>query len=211
MSWAPSVFTRALVGWTPNRSGGSDADRFVSLDELYAHVHDEVTRVNPNQTPQKWLFDVRGDLSVARRATPVTVPSNSRPGSRTRSRAWSSWERASAIEPLAAILRGSHPGRALAAKIALERLATEDDSLRVRQGAFEALASVRSRLADNGPSAVAPAAVASVEPAPSQAPRHRRPNERLRRDPVGRISLDDTPRPCAEPLVPRNSASRPTG
>jgi hypothetical protein len=135
VSGSPSVFTRALVDGLRTGEADRDADGYVSLDELYAHVHDEVTRVNPDQTPQKWLFDVTGDLHVARRATPVTVPSELPAEVMDSLERLAPWERESAIEPLAVILRGSHPGRALAAKIALERLAAEDDSQRVRQAA----------------------------------------------------------------------------
>ncbi len=138
-SSSPSVFTRALVDGLRTGEADRDADGIVSLDELYAHVHDEVTRVNPDQTPQKWLFDVTGDLRVARRATPVAVPSELPAPLVDSLESLVSWERASAIEPLAAILRGPHPGRALAAKIALARLAAEDDSLRVRHAAQEVL------------------------------------------------------------------------
>jgi hypothetical protein len=136
----PSVFTRALVDGLRSGEADRNSDGIVSLDELYAHVHDEVTRANPDQTPQKWLFDVAGDLHVARRATPVTRPSEL-PGPLVESiDSLLAWERESTIAPLQTLLLGSHPGRALAARIALERLAgTDEDSARVRHAAQAAL------------------------------------------------------------------------
>jgi hypothetical protein len=140
---SPSVFTRALVDGLRSGDADRDSDGIISLDELYAHVHDEVTRVNPDQTPQKWLFDVAGDLYVARRATPVTVPSKLPTELEGTMHSLLAWERVSVVEPLQSLLTGAHPGRALAARLALEDLAEHDDSTRVREAARAALATAQ--------------------------------------------------------------------
>jgi hypothetical protein len=144
----PSVFTRALVDGLRTGEADRDADGVVSLDELYAFVHDEVTRVNPDQTPQKWLFDVAGDLYVARRSTPVTRPSELPAPLVESMESLLAWERQSTIEPLTTLLRGSHPGRSLAARLALEGLAETDDSLKVRQAAGAALGTASAEPAE---------------------------------------------------------------
>jgi hypothetical protein len=170
----PSVFTRALVDGLRSGDADRNSDGIVSLDELYAHVHDEVTRANPDQTPQKWLFDVAGDLYVARRATPVTRPSEL-PGPLVESiDSLLTWERESTVDPLQILLLGAHPGRALAARLALERLATNDDSFKVRQAARAALDSAPAPATPlitpgdrpTGPDAGEPAAVEPTEPPP---------------------------------------------
>ena len=168
----PSVFTRALVDGLRTGEADRDADGIVSLDELYAHVHDEVTRVNPDQTPQKWLFDVAGDLYVARRSTPVTQPSELPAPLVESMESLLAWERQSTIEPLTTLLRGEHPGRSLAARLALERLAENDDSLKVRQAAGAALGSTTVEQAEppgSVPEVVSPEPVEPIDRAETRA------------------------------------------
>ncbi|MDX3662120.1 caspase family protein [Streptomyces sp. ID05-26A] len=134
----PSVFTSALVEGLESGDADRDQDGHVGLDELYEYVYDRVRRVTPHQTPGKWMLDVRGDLRIARRARPVSVPSalpselqetidHSLPG-----------VRAGAIPELRRMLSVAHEGRALAARLALRRL-TEDDSRMVASAAREAV------------------------------------------------------------------------
>ena len=129
----PSLFTAALVEGLRTGEADRDLDGWVSLDELYNYVHDEVTRVNPDQTPTKWAFDIEGDLHVARRGAAVTTPAEL-PNPITESMAsLFVWERLAVVEPLTELLHGGHPGRALAARLALEEMAG-DDSNRVSIG-----------------------------------------------------------------------------
>ncbi|WP_182900611.1 caspase, EACC1-associated type [Microbispora sp. H10830] len=136
---APSVFTRALVEGLESGDADRDQDGYVGIDELYDYVYDQVRQTTPGQTPGKWAFDLQGDLYVARRARPVTVPSplpaelqavieNSLPR-----------VRAGAVEELRRLLRSRHEGLALAARLALQELA-DDDSRTVSTAAAEALA-----------------------------------------------------------------------
>ncbi|TQS27972.1 caspase, EACC1-associated type [Microbispora sp. KK1-11] len=83
---APSVFTRALVEGLESGDADHDQDGYVGIDELYDYVYDKVRQTTPGQTPGKWAFDLQGDLYVARRARPVTVPSPCRRSSRRSSR-----------------------------------------------------------------------------------------------------------------------------
>ncbi|MGW6932274.1 caspase family protein [Lentzea sp. NPDC054927] len=134
----PSVFTSALVEGLESGDADRDQDGHVGLDELYEYVYDRVRRVTPHQTPGKWMLDVRGDLRIARRARPVSVPAplpaelqdaidHSLPG-----------VRAGAVPELRRMLTVAHEGRALAARLALRRL-VDDDSRMVATAARKAL------------------------------------------------------------------------
>jgi uncharacterized caspase-like protein len=70
----PSVFTSAVVQGLRTGKADWDGDGWVSVDELYDYVYDQVRAVTPNQTPSKWSFGVQGKLYIARRARPVTTP-----------------------------------------------------------------------------------------------------------------------------------------
>lgn len=133
----PSIFTRAIVEGLDTGDADRDQDGYIGLDELYDYVYDRVREVTPNQTPGKWTFGVEGDLHIARRRGPVAIPelpaalqdaiehpvANIRLG---------------AVRELEQLLRARHGGRALAARVALERL-TADDSRTVASAAVDAL------------------------------------------------------------------------
>ena len=139
---SPSVFTSALVRGLQTGEADRDLDGWVSLDELYAYVHDEVTRVTPDQTPKKWEFEIEGDVHVARRGAPVTTPSPLPAPILESMDSLLNWERESAVQPLRMLLKGDHPGRALAARLALEEMAAHDDSDRVKAAARAVLGGV---------------------------------------------------------------------
>jgi hypothetical protein len=154
----PSVFTSALVEGLESGDADRDQDGHVGLDELYEYVYDRVRRVTPHQTPGKWMLDVRGDLRIARRARPVSVPAklpselqdaidHSLPG-----------VRAGAIPELRRMLSVAHEGRVLAARLALRAL-SDDDSRMVAAAAREALGEKPF-----------PAPVPTSPPAPTAAP-----------------------------------------
>jgi len=124
----PSFFTQALVDGI--RTGVADVDRdgWVSLDELYDHVHDTVTARTPNQTPSRWEFGVQGEMRIAHN------PRGSQP-------APSPLER---VRRLAA--RAGGDDLAVAARAA-EDLAdlVHDDDRRVASAAQSALAAIAPR------------------------------------------------------------------
>jgi hypothetical protein len=135
---APSVFTSALVEGLMSGEADRDQDGLVGLDELYDYVYDRVRMATPHQTPGKWTFGVEGELVIARRARPVTVPS---PLPREVQEAIGSplaTVRAAAVQELARLLSGAHAGLALAAQLALEQL-THDDSRTVAAAATAVL------------------------------------------------------------------------
>lgn len=134
----PSVFTSALVHGLESGDADRDQDGHVGLDELYEYVYDRVRRVTPHQTPGKWMLDVRGDLRIARRARPVTVPAPLPPELQEAIDHSLPGVRAGAVPELRRLLSVAHEGRVLAARMALRRL-TDDDSRMVASAAREAL------------------------------------------------------------------------
>ncbi|SES39050.1 caspase family protein [Actinokineospora terrae] len=136
---APSVFTAALVEGLRTGDADRDQDGVVGLDELYDHVYDRVRAATPNQTPGKWVFDLRGDLRVARRARPVTVPSELPEQVRDAVGHLLVSVREGVVKDLARLLTSGHEGKALAARLALVDLA-DDDSRRVAAAAAAVLA-----------------------------------------------------------------------
>ncbi len=134
----PSLFTHAVIDGLRTGEADRDLDGLISLDELYNFVHDRVTTLNPNQTPVK-SFDVQGEVYVARRSTPVSRPAPLEPDLLADAHASVTYKRLGAVQGLAGILDEQHPGRSLAARLELVRLASHDDSLKVREQAQKVL------------------------------------------------------------------------
>jgi pSer/pThr/pTyr-binding forkhead associated (FHA) protein len=131
---APSVFTSALVEGLQTGDADRDQDGLVTLDELYDYVYDKVRAATPGQTPGKWAFGVQGELVIARRSRPVATPAPLLPELQEAIDSPLASVRATAVQELARVLHGTDAGRALAARLALERL-TNDDSRTVAAAA----------------------------------------------------------------------------
>jgi hypothetical protein len=88
---ANSVFTRSLVSGLRTGRADLNHDGYVSLDELYDYVHEEVVQLTPQQRPAMWAFDVHGDLWIARSPHVATIPAPARratPAPRLGGRRW---------------------------------------------------------------------------------------------------------------------------
>jgi hypothetical protein len=140
---APSVFTSALVEGLETGDADRDQDGMVALDELYDYIYDKVRAATPNQTPGKWAFGIQGELVIARRARPVTMPVPLPPELQEAIDSPLATVRGAAVQELARLLHGKHAGRALAARKALERLA-DDDSRTVAAASTVALGQTQS-------------------------------------------------------------------
>jgi hypothetical protein len=136
---SPSVFTSALVEGLRTGDADRDQDGSVALDELYEYVYEKVRAETPNQTPGKWVFGVQGDLVIARRARPVTSPAPLETELQEAVDSAFASVRLAVLPELGRLARGRHEGRALAARMTLERLA-HDDSRMVSEAAAATLA-----------------------------------------------------------------------
>jgi hypothetical protein len=133
------VFTSALVEGLRTGDADRDQDGSVALDELYEYVYDKVRAETPNQTPGKWVFGVQGDLVIARRARPVTSPAPLESELQEAVDSPFASVRLAVVSELGRLAVGRHEGRALAARLTLERLAL-DDSRMVSEAAAATLA-----------------------------------------------------------------------
>ena len=114
-----------------------DQDGWVSLNELYDYVFDRVHERNPHQTPSRDV-EMQGELYLARRSRPVTVPAPLPAELRELIDHPLATVRVGAVQELVGLLQGRNAGLALAARITLERLA-DDDSRSVSAAATAAL------------------------------------------------------------------------
>lgn len=175
-----------------------DQDGLVGLNELYDYVYDLVRATTPSQTPGKWAFGMEGELYIARRSRPVTTPAPLPPELRQAIESPLAGVRAGAVQELAAVLHGSHAGRALAARLALEQVTT-DDSRAVAAAATAALvpstAPGASTVSHPEP---APQAPAPIQPRPApQAPAALEPGQEPELVPVAASSVTaDATRPA---------------
>jgi hypothetical protein len=134
----PSLFTHAVVEGLRSGEADKDLDGLVTLDEFYDYVHEMVTQTNPDQTPLK-SFDVEGEVYVARRGGPISTPAPLPRELADTLATGEDWQRMGAVSRLSDLLSAGHPGRALGARLELERVRDNDDSLRVRAAAGAAL------------------------------------------------------------------------
>ncbi len=164
----PSVFTSALVDGLETGAADLDGDSLVSIDELYEYLYEHVRERNPNQTPSKWVYDLRGDLYVARAPESAQKPAELPVDVQDALGSSFVLARENAVEELGRLLGGRHRGLALAAEQALEQLAA-DDSRRVSEAAKRTLAEQGERepaagLVDEPTEVESPAAAAEPEP-----------------------------------------------
>ncbi len=175
----PSVFTSAVVEALRTGEADTDQDGLIGLDELYDYVYDKVRSVTPNQTPSKWALGFQGELYLARRREPITTPAALPDELEDALRSPFAGVRAAAVDELGRFALGTHAGRALAARQALERL-TDDDSRTVASAAASLLAQARPPTGlGNSPTGASPGQGPrrEVEPglAPAQPPAGERP------------------------------------
>ncbi|MDP3010976.1 MAG: hypothetical protein Q8N30_18160 [Methylococcales bacterium] len=58
------MFTKHLIAGLTTGAADKDGDGFISMNELYDYVHDNVVAANPNQQPTKHVKDERGSLGL---------------------------------------------------------------------------------------------------------------------------------------------------
>ncbi len=68
----PSIFTRAIVDGLQTGQADMDKNGLVSYDELYDFTFDRVIDITPLQKPGKWVFDIQGDIVIAKNPNKIT-------------------------------------------------------------------------------------------------------------------------------------------
>jgi hypothetical protein len=200
----PSVFTRALVQGLQTGDADRDGDGHISVDELYDYVFDQVRTANTKQTPGRWDFELQGDFLIAhsRHLRLVALPSELQQALEHPV----TGVRLGTVDELADLLRGSHPGLALAAHQALERLRS-DDSQRVSAAAAAVLA-----VAAGAVRLQAPRQEGDAPGRPALAPRpasERPPAGSRPRGPTGRPAGTASRRPAPPRTPPPSDPPRP--
>lgn len=134
-----STFTRHLVEGLRTGAADGNHDGWITLDELYDYVYEQVLQTTPLQTPGKWSYRQQGDLVIARSPRPVEPPAAELPPEvRQAIEDSRSWVRAAVVEQLSLLVAGPDAGLGRTARTALEQLA-QDDSRRVSLAATGAL------------------------------------------------------------------------
>ena len=202
----PSVFTSALVRGLATGEADRDRDGWISVEELYDYAYDQVRATTPSQTPGKWVFDVQGELFVARSKIEPEVEEATLPlGLLAAVKSPFAHVRTGAVQELAGLVDGPDEGVAVAARDALGEL-RKDDSRRVADAAARALGEGPPETA---PTVRARAAAFRRRQLPSRSLRRRSTSRSLRSRAPWRCSLSSrsrssprhtkagTPLPCS--------------
>jgi formylglycine-generating enzyme required for sulfatase activity len=163
-----SVFTHFLIEGL-NGEANRDGDGKITVDELYDYAYEQVVSRTPKQTPGKWSYKQQGELVLRDNLKPREVkPARlsdeiiellASPSQRSRNLA---------IQDLAELLDGKHPGLVRAAEEKLREITANDDSLSLRKTASDILAA--HKLSPDLVETPAPVSSLPVERAPEQAP-----------------------------------------
>ncbi|MCK4449625.1 MAG: formylglycine-generating enzyme family protein, partial [Anaerolineae bacterium] len=164
-----SVFTRHLIQGLKTGEADMDDNGWVSLDELYDYVYDRVTGEAPQQTPGKWVFDLRGEILIARNPHWVVKPAELPPELQRAMESPFAGLREGAVSELERLLHSSDESLSLAARQALVHLA-DDDSRRVSTTAVRALRTVTTPPADRPPPSLPTPVIQEQKEPPARRP-----------------------------------------
>jgi hypothetical protein len=126
-SSAPSVFTEALVRGLTTGEADRDEDGWVSLNELYEYVFDEVRTSTPGQTPTRDV-EMQGELYLARSRRRRVQPGPLPPDLLAASHDSNVFTRLGAVSELRARLLGDNLSAAAGAHQRLIEMAEQDIS-----------------------------------------------------------------------------------
>ncbi|HUH98667.1 MAG TPA: caspase family protein [Anaerolineales bacterium] len=134
-----SLFTHFLVKGLEGEAD-HDGDGRITVDELYDFAFEQIANATPKQTPTKSASKQEGEI-VLRQMRPEDI----RPVSLSDElidaiQDARTFVREGAVQQLKTVMNGKNPGLGRSAFLALKKMAEEDDSLRVRLAASQALA-----------------------------------------------------------------------
>jgi hypothetical protein len=130
-----SAFTGAIVQGLESGLADFDGNGDITVEELFEYVRLRVRETTPGQAPGKWVFGMEGNVIIARSTRPLPLPLAIR-DELADDRVV---VRMHGIEALAKLLTSPKEGLRTTALAELRRVADEDDSVRVRDLANEAL------------------------------------------------------------------------
>jgi WD40 repeat protein len=122
-----SVFTAALVHGLRTGAADTDHDGYVSVDDAYAYVFDQVQAAGAAQTPQRWLYAGEGKILLARStAGPAIAPAPLPESLRAGLDSPHPGVRIGAVTELGAWLTGGDPACVATARRHLQEVADTD-------------------------------------------------------------------------------------
>ena len=134
-----SLFTHFLIQGLKTGEADRDADGTITIDELYDYVYERVVNATPRQTPGRSVYRGQGELVIAQNPRPTAGPAALPSDIQEALESSFFGARLAAIPELEKMLCGRHAGLALAAREALKRLASDDDSRQVSKAAARLL------------------------------------------------------------------------
>ncbi|MGB8214233.1 MAG: SUMF1/EgtB/PvdO family nonheme iron enzyme [Anaerolineales bacterium] len=134
-----SLFTHFLVKGLEGEAD-LDGDGRITVDDLYDYAYEQIANRTPNQTPGKWCYKQQGEIVLRHNipmdaARPVALPEDLN----TAIQSSLPYVREAAVHQLEELLNGRNVGLARAAREALARIASEDDSRRIARNAADVL------------------------------------------------------------------------
>jgi hypothetical protein len=161
----PSAFTGALVRGLETGEADLDGDGEISIDELYDYTYRAVRDTATGQAPMKWSYGMEGSLLVARSVRPAVLPASILDDLASDRVVL----RLEGVRELTRILGDGRPGLQAAARSALERLRDNDDSVRVRTAAADALGGAAPPVEAKPPTRpIRPEPAEPIEPEPAR-------------------------------------------
>jgi Caspase domain/WD domain, G-beta repeat len=162
-----SVFTAALVKGLRTGAADTDHDGYISVDDAYAYVFDQVQAAGAAQTPQRWLYGSEGTIVLAHSPaglviTPAELPESLRAGLNSPH----PHIRIGAVTELGDWLTSTDPARAATARAHLQQVA-DNDIPRVAHAASTLLATTTT---PGAPAPATPAAAPPPRPSPVPVP-----------------------------------------
>jgi len=134
-----SLFTNYLVKGLEGQAD-TNGDGRITIDELYDYAYEQIVNITPKQTPGKWSYKQQGEIVLRQNiriedTKPVPLPDDLL----TAMNSSFPYLREGAVSQLDLLLKAKNLSLARSARLALERIAAEDDSRRVAQAAAKAL------------------------------------------------------------------------
>jgi formylglycine-generating enzyme required for sulfatase activity len=134
-----SLFTNYLVKGLEG-AADTNGDGRITIDELYDYAYEQIVNITPKQTPGKWSYKQQGEIVLRQNiriedTRPVPLPEDLLNAMNSSF----PYIREGAVSQLDLLLKAKNLHLARSARLALERIAAEDDSRRVAQAAAKAL------------------------------------------------------------------------